>query len=53
MWSIEGAQESGEKSGPILQFEVSSKSDVAGESEIVWMRLYPNQWGLVNNNRGF
>jgi hypothetical protein len=27
------------------------RSGGIGEPEIVWMRLYPNQWGLVNNYR--
>ena len=33
--------------------EDRSDSDGMGESGIVWMCLYPTQWGLVNNNRGF
>ena len=43
MWTFGGAQKSGEKEDSILKMENRYGSGGIRESEIVWMRLYPNQ----------
>ena len=45
---FEGAQKSDEKSDSILEMENRFRSDGIGESEMVYVYLYPNQWDLVN-----
>jgi hypothetical protein len=49
IWVIWKAQESGEKSGSILQLKDSFNSDGTRDSKMVLMDLYPNQWDLVND----
>jgi hypothetical protein len=39
---------SGEKEDPILKMENHFRSGGIGNSEIIYVNLYPNQWGLVN-----
>jgi len=50
---FEGTQESDWESRSILQMEDRFKSGGIGESEKVYMRLYPNRWDLVNHNREY
>jgi len=41
-------QKSDGKYSSIMKMEKRIRSGGIGESEIVYMNLYPNRWGLVN-----
>mgnify|MGYP000557045138 CR=1 FL=1 len=49
----EGAQKSDVKSDSIMLMENRFGSVGKGESEIIYMHLYPSRWDLVNHYPGF
>jgi hypothetical protein len=53
MWTIGGAQKSGEKEDSFLKMDNRFGSVGIGSSEIIYKFLYPNQWVLVNKIRIF
>jgi hypothetical protein len=50
---IQENSRSGERQDSIQKLEKRFESVGIGKSEIVYMRLYPNQCDLVNQNLGF
>jgi len=53
IWTIQRNTESDEKPVSILYLENRFRSAGIGESEIVFIHLYPNQWALVNQIEKF
>ncbi len=51
IWTIQRNAESDEKPGSVLYIENRFRSAGIGDSEIVYMHLYPNRWALVKHNR--
>ncbi len=55
IWTIQRNTESDEKPGSIQYMENRFRSAGIGESEIVYMHVYPNRWALskiIENNGG-
>jgi len=48
IWTIQRNAESEEKPSSVLYMENRFRPAGIGESEIVYMYLYPNRWGFVN-----
>ena len=46
MWTVGGAQKSGEKEDSFLKMDTRSGSVGLGSSEIINMNLYQNRWVL-------
>ncbi len=51
IWTIQRNAESDEKPDSFLEVENRFRSAGIGESEIVYMNVYPNRWVLVKYNR--